>query len=65
MQCPICQNAQPLEIDLNAEGFASGVVKECGRCGAVWSKSNKEISMISVPKKTYVIATASNLHAAV
>ena len=57
MQCPICQNRQLAEIDCHDSSY----VKECLGCGAVWSRTNKEISMISIPKKTVSTTPALNI----
>lgn len=56
MQCPMCEDRDHLGLELRTEWAANGIVKECGCCGAVWSRTNQEISMISVPKRSYVVA---------
>lgn len=59
MQCPICQDSHYTKAESNFDGFVGGSIKECGRCGAVWSKTDKEVSMISVPSMSYVVGAAS------
>jgi hypothetical protein len=54
MQYPLCQDRDHLVLELYDEWHASGIVKECGHCGAVWSRTNHEISMLSVPKVSYL-----------
>ena len=53
MRCPICQDRNHLVLEKHPEWRASGIVKECGLCGAVWSRTNHEVSMLSVPKVSY------------
>jgi hypothetical protein len=55
MQCPLCQDRGHIAVGLNDGSLACGIIKECDNCGAVWSKTNQEVSMISVPKRTYVV----------
>ena len=63
MQCPICQDKDHLGLGLHDEYAANGIVKVCGCCGAVWSKTNHEVSMLSVPKITYVAESRSAFNA--
>ncbi len=50
MKCPMCHDRTHVEIDLHGEGFSGGIIKECGSCGAVWSKTSNNISLIFSPK---------------
>ncbi len=53
MRCPICQDKDHLVVDVPLVTKALGTVKGCGCCGAVWSRTNQEVSMLAVPRVSY------------
>ncbi len=39
-ECPICHSIDQVQLDIHADGFASGL-EECGVCGALWSQDGR------------------------
>jgi len=44
-ECPVCHNANHVEIDIHADGFANNL-GECGVCGALWSMDKDNSRLI-------------------
>lgn len=45
MNCPSCNDANHIEIDTHADGFANNI-QECGICGTLWTTRGEEIQVL-------------------
>ncbi len=46
MNCPICNSATSIEIDMHADGYAKNLM-ECAECEAIWFSENEEVVLLS------------------